>query len=64
VREVYDAHGLDFYRKVRSRRGEIRTAGQPPLIQTLEQIAPGFLAWETKYHAGVVQERQEAPKQR
>ena len=52
VREVYDAQGLDFYQKVRSRRGEIGHAAKVPLIQTLEQIAPGFLAWEAKYHSG------------
>jgi hypothetical protein len=64
VREVYDAQGLDFYQKVRSRRGDIRTAGKTPLIETLEQIPPGFLDWEAKYHSGVGQERQETPKQR
>ena len=52
VREVYDAQGLDFYQKVRSRRGEIGPGGKTPLMQTLEQIAPGFLAWEAKYHSG------------
>ena len=52
VREVYDAQGLDFYQKVRSRRVEIGPGGKTPLIQTLEQIAPGFLAWEAKYHSG------------
>jgi hypothetical protein len=52
VREVYEKQGLDFYRKVRMRRGEIGPAGDAPLIQTLDQIAPGFVAWEAKYHSG------------
>jgi len=62
VREVYDAQGLSFYRAIRSRRGEIGPAAKAPLIQTLEQIAPGFRAWEAKYHSGVAQGANETPK--
>jgi hypothetical protein len=62
VREVYDAHGLEFYRKVRMRRREIGPHAKAPLIQTLEPIAPGFLAWEAKYHSGPAKEGKETPK--
>jgi hypothetical protein len=51
VRELYDAQGLDFYRRVKEQRAAIGDRSKEvPLIEVLEQIAPGFLAWQRRYH--------------
>jgi hypothetical protein len=52
VRDVYDAHGLAFCRRVTEQRAAIGdTSRNEPLIEILERITAGFREWEQRYHS-------------
>jgi hypothetical protein len=51
IREVYDMAGLDFIRLVQYHLADndFRPESASSLLQALEEIEPGFLAWAEKY---------------
>jgi len=51
IKEVYDLAGLDFIRLVQIRLADnnFQPATATELLQVLEEIEPGFLAWASRY---------------